>query len=158
MYSEKGQGTTFTIYLPASDKEVIKELEVSEDIIRGEGGILLVDDEDVITDVGKEILELLGYRVFIAKSGKEAIEIYNARRGEIDLVILDMIMPGMGGSETFDVLKSINHRIKVILSSGYSIDVRPIKMLERGCDGFIQKPYSMNTLSQKIREVLVNKI
>jgi PAS domain S-box-containing protein len=158
VYSEKGQGTTFTIYLPASDKEVIKELEVSEDIIRGEGGILLVDDEDVITDVGKEILELLGYRVFIAKSGKEAIEIYNARRGEIDLVILDMIMPGMGGSETFDVLKSINHRIKVILSSGYSIDVRPIKMLERGCDGFIQKPYSMNTLSQKIREVLVNKI
>jgi PAS domain S-box-containing protein len=154
VYSEKGQGATFTIYLPASDKEVIKELEVSEDIVRGEGGILLVDDEDVITDVGKEILELLGYRVLIAKGGQEAIDIYNARRGEIDLVILDMIMPGMGGSETFDVLKSLNSRIKVILSSGYSIDVRPIKMLERGCDGFIQKPYSMNTLSQKVKEVL----
>ena len=154
VYSEKGHGATFTIYLPASDKEVIKDLEVSEDIVMGEGGILLVDDEDVITDVGKEILELLGYRVFIAKSGHEAIEIYNVRRGEIDLVILDMIMPGMGGGETFDVLKSINPHIKVILSSGYSIDVRPIKMLERGCGGFIQKPYSMNTLSQKVKEVL----
>jgi len=113
-----------------------------------------VDDEDVITEVGKEILELLGYRVFIAKSGQEAIEIYKSRSDEIDLVILDMIMPGMGGGETFDVLKSINQSIKVILSSGYSIDVRPIKMLERGCDGFIQKPYSMNTLSQKVKEVL----
>jgi PAS domain S-box-containing protein len=158
VYSEKGQGATFTIYLPASDKEVIKELEVSEDILMGEGGILLVDDEDVITDVGKEILELLGYRVLIAKSGQEAIDIYNARRGEIDLVILDMIMPGMGGGETFDVLKSINPNIKVILSSGYSIDIRPVKMMERGCGGFIQKPYSMNALSQKVREVLDKRI
>jgi PAS domain S-box-containing protein len=158
VYSEKGHGTTFTIYLPASDKKIIKQEDVSEDIVRGEGGILLVDDEEVITDVGKEILELLGYRVFIAKSGQEAIEIYKSRNDEIDLVILDMIMPGMGGGETFDVLKSIDPSIKVILSSGYSINVRPIKMLERGCDGFIQKPYSMNTLSQKIREVLDNKI
>jgi nitrogen-specific signal transduction histidine kinase/CheY-like chemotaxis protein len=158
VYSEKGHGTTFTIYLPASDKKIIKQEDVSEDIVKGEGGILLVDDEEVITDVGKEILELLGYRVFIAKSGQEAIEIYKSRNDEIDLVILDMIMPGMGGGETFDVLKSIDPSIKVILSSGYSINVRPIKMLERGCDGFIQKPYSMNTLSQKIREVLDNKI
>jgi two-component system cell cycle sensor histidine kinase/response regulator CckA len=131
---------------------------VSEDIIKGEGTILLVDDEEVIIEVGRDILEVLGYKVFAAKSGREAINIFKAGDSNIDLVILDIIMPEMGGAETFDVLKSIDPSIKVILTSGYSIDARPTKMLERGCDGFIQKPYSVQTLSQKVREVLDKKI
>jgi PAS domain S-box-containing protein len=157
VYSEKGHGTTFTIYLPASEKEVVKEEFISEDIVKGEGTILLVDDEEVIIDVGRDILEVLGYKVFAAKSGREAINIFKAGDSNIDLVILDMIMPEMGGAETFDVLKSIDPSIKIILTSGYSIDARPTKMLERGCDGFIQKPYSVQTLSQKVRDVLDKK-
>ena len=156
--SVKGSGATFTIYIPASEKKVIYEDTVSEDIVRGDGNILLVDDEAVILDVGKEILEVLGYKVFVAKSGHEAIKILNARNEEIDLVILDMIMPGMSGGETFDAIKSINSDIKVILSSGYSLDARRTKMLDRAYDGFIQKPYDLNTLSRKVKETLDKKM
>ena len=157
VYSEKGHGATFTIYLPASEKELVKEEKISTDIARGEGTILLVDDEEVIIDVGSEILEVLGYKVDVARSGREAIEIYKEKQHEIDMVILDMIMPEMDGGETFNVLKSIDPSIKVILSSGYSADARSTRMMEQGCYGFIQKPYSVNTLSQKVREVLDTK-
>jgi len=156
--SEQGYGATFTIYIPASDKEFTKIEEVSDDFIKGEGTILLVDDEDVIIDVGRESLEVMGYNVFTAKSGQEAIDVFKTKNGEIELVILDMIMPGMGGKETFDILKSINPDIKIILSSGYTMDTQPAKMMERGCDGFIQKPYSVNDLSRKVRVVLDKKI
>jgi two-component system cell cycle sensor histidine kinase/response regulator CckA len=156
--SEKGHGATFTIYLPASDKEVVKEKPVTTDIVKGGGTILLVDDEDVIVDVGSEMLEVLGYKVSVAKSGWKAIEIYKEKRNEIDMVILDMIMPEMDGRETFDILKSIDPSVKVILSSGYSVDARTTSMMEQGCYGFIQKPYSMNTLSQKVKEVLERRI
>ncbi|MGA2330164.1 MAG: PAS domain S-box protein [Syntrophales bacterium] len=158
VYSEKGHGATFTIYLPASEKELVKEEKVATDIARGEGTILLVDDEDVIIDVGSEILEVLGYKVSVARSGREAIEKYKEMQNEIDMVILDMIMPEMDGGETFNALKSIDPGIKVILSSGYSADARSTRMMEQGCYGFIQKPYSVNTLSQKVREVLDKKI
>jgi PAS domain S-box-containing protein len=152
--SEQGYGATFTIYLPASDKEVIKEEEVSDDLIRGEGTILLVDDEDVIIDVGKESLEVFGYDVLTAKSGQDAIEIFKTKNGEIDLIILDMIMPGMNGIETFNILKSINPNVKVILSSGYSAETHAAKIMEQGGNGFIQKPYNMTDLSRKVKDVL----
>ena len=131
-----------------------RKKQVATDIARGEGTILLVDDEDVIIDVGSEILEVLGYKVSVARSGREAIEIYKEKQHEIDMVILDMIMPEMDGGETFNALKSIDPGIKVILSSGYSADARSTRMMEEGCYGFIQKPYSVNTLSQKVRDVL----
>jgi two-component system, cell cycle sensor histidine kinase and response regulator CckA len=158
VYSEKGTGTTFTVHIPVSDKKVMHVEKDSETFVTGHGNILLVDDEDVIIDVGKEILEVLGYKVFVAKSGYEAISVLKKRKEEIDLVILDMIMPGMSGGETFDAIKSINSNIKVILSSGYSLDARRTKMLDRGYDGFIQKPYDLNTLSRKVREVIDKKI
>ena len=151
--SEKGQGTTFTIYLPASDKEPVIEDGGSSDLVKGEGTILLVDDEEVIIEVGGELLQMLGYQVAIARSGREAVAIYKQRGDEIDMVILDMIMPDMDGAETFNVLKSIDPGVRVILSSGYSADARMNKMMEQGC-GFIQKPYRVNTLSQKINEAL----
>jgi PAS domain S-box-containing protein len=154
VYSEKGNGTKFTIYLPASEKAFMKEKEISVDIVKGEESILLVDDEDIIIDVSKEILETLGYHVHVARSGKEAIDIYREKGNEIDLVILDMIMPGISGSETFNTLKSINPGIKVILSSGYSINGKAKEIMERGCRAFIQKPFEMSDLSDKIRKVL----
>jgi PAS domain S-box-containing protein len=154
VHSEKGCGATFTIYLPASDKEFVRKEQAATEIVKGEGTILLVDDEDVIIDVGSEILQVLGYKVSVARNGREAIEIYKEKQNEIDMVILDMIMPEMDGGEIFKVLKSIDPGVKVMLSSGYSTDARSARMMEDGCCGFIQKPYSMNTLSQKLREVL----
>ena len=154
VYSEKGKGTTFNIYLPASEKEVVKEKEIDEKLIGGKELVLLVDDEDMIIEVGQEIMEKLGYKVLTSKSGKEAIEIYEKNRDRIDMVILDMIMPGMGGSETYDRLKEINPGVKVLLSSGYSINGQATDILKRGCNGFIQKPFNMAELSKKIREIL----
>lgn len=92
-----------------------------------------------------------------AQGGKEAIDLYIAQKDNIDMVILDMIMPDMGGGETYDQLKAINPELKALLSSGYSIDGQAKEILKRGCDGFIQKPFNMKELSGKIREILDKK-
>ena len=158
VYSEKGEGTTFNIYLPASESEVSgQKSEISDDVRHGDETLLLVDDEEMIIDVGEQLLENIGYTVLIAKSGKEATEIYEKNKDKIDMVILDMIMPDMSGGDTFDRLKEINPEIKVLLSSGYSINGQATEILERGCDGFIQKPFNIRELSHKIRGVLNNK-
>ena len=124
----------------------------------GREGVLLVDDEDIILEVAKEILGKLGYIVLIAKSGKEAIEIYKDNQDSIDIVILDMVMPGMSGGDTYDQLKEINPDIKTLLSSGYSISGQASKILERGCNGFIQKPFNLRDLSIKLRKILMRFI
>lgn len=100
------------------------------------------------------MLERLGHRVLVARSGREAIALYAAHRDEVDVVILDMIMPGMSGGEAFDRLKEIGPDVRVPLSSGYSIDGRAKEILDRGCKGFIQKPFTIKGLSLKIRELL----
>ena len=154
VYSVKGEGSTFIIYLPAFEKEIVKEEKIPEKILKGTETVLLVDDEDIILDVGEGILKTLGYKVLIARSGKEAIELYKKNKDKIDMVILDMIMPQMGGGETYDRMKEIDPNIKVLLSSGYSINGQATEILKRGCDGFIQKPFTMKDLSKAIREVL----
>ncbi|NLD37192.1 MAG: PAS domain S-box protein [Desulfatiglans sp.] len=154
VYSEKGVGTIFKLYFPASEKEAVKEVPVSESIIKGSGKILLVDDEELVIDVGTRMLEKLGYIVLAAKNGKEAMQVYQENRDKIDMIILDMIMPGMNGGDVFEKLKEINPEIKVLLSSGYSINGQAVHILEKGCRGFIQKPFDLQKLSQKIREVL----
>ncbi|MGD1972098.1 MAG: response regulator, partial [Desulfobacterales bacterium] len=121
------------------------------------GTILLIDDEKMILDVGCELLEELGYTVLCALSGKEALDIFKTNSKNIDLVIMDMIMPGMGGGETFDHLRDINPDIKVLLSSGYSVDGQATKILRRGCNGFIQKPFNLNQLSEKIGKIMEAK-
>ena len=107
VYSEKKQGTTFSIFLPASEKEPEGEIETGRELSRGEGTILLVDDEEMILEVGKKLLDKLGYASLTASSGEEALEVYRKRTNEIDLVILDMIMPGMSGDETYDELRRV---------------------------------------------------
>jgi PAS domain S-box-containing protein len=154
VYSQKGHGATFNIYLPGSEKKLEKEKKSPDLLLKGEETILIVDDEEVIINVSRMILEALGYRVFMARSGQEAIEVYKAKKEEIKLVILDMIMPAMGGENTFDLLKTIDPDLKVILSSGYSINDQATRIMERGCQAFIQKPFGARELSQKIREVL----
>ena len=157
VYSEKDKGTTFEIYLPASEKEDVKKEKLPEEMLGGTETILFVDDEYVVIDAGQQILKTLGYTVFQVRSGKEAIEVYRKNQNEIDMVILDMIMPEMSGGDTYDILKEINPDIKGLLSSGYSIDGQATDILKRGCNGFIQKPFNISALSIKIREVLDKK-
>jgi PAS domain S-box-containing protein len=154
VYSKKGEGTSFNIFLPASDKTVIDENTQPDEIVKGEETILLVDDEEMITEVNARLLKRLGYSVLVAGSGEEAVEIFEKKYSDIDLVILDMIMPGMGGRETYDRLKKISPVNKILLASGYAFDFRAQELLDRGCDGFIHKPFNIKEISLKIREVL----
>ena len=153
--SRKGHGSTFKIYLPASTSEVRDQRpEVSEDVRHGDGTILLVDDEEIVLSVGQELLEALGYEVLTARGGREAIEKFKDKKDQISLIILDMIMPDMGGGETYDILKEIDKDISVILSSGYSIEGKATDIMNRGCNGFLQKPFKLSQLSQSIKNVL----
>ena len=154
VYSEKGRGTTFNVYLPASDNAVERKASAPRELRRGHETILLVDDEDITIDVGEELLVELGYRVLTARNGHDALAAYRANAEKIDLVILDMIMPDMGGGRTYDELKKINPEIKVLLSSGYSISGEASEILSRGCNDFIQKPFNMKQLSEKMRSIL----
>jgi len=152
--SEPGHGTTFTIYLPASEKELVKEKTATGTIARGTETILLVDDEKMVMEVNKELLESMGYRIYAAGNGQEAIAVYMEKRNEIDLVILDMIMPGISGGETFDRLREINSEVKVLLSSGYGINGQAQEILDRGCNGYLQKPFRPEKLFSTVREML----
>jgi len=156
--SKRGEGTTFTIYLPASEKEPKSEKDLPKKVLKGTETILLVDDEDMIINVGQEILIKLGYKVLIARSGKEALEVYKENQDKIDMIILDIIMPDMGGVETYDRMKEINPDITVLLSSGYSINAQVFDILKKGCNGFIQKPFDIKELSQKLREILKQEV
>jgi PAS domain S-box-containing protein len=149
-----GQGSTFNIYLPASEKAVQLPLQREPQLSKGTGKILLVDDEPMVVEVGAQMLQRAGYTVISTTSGKEAIDLYRQSNHGIDLVILDMIMPGMGGGMVFDQIKTIDPAVKVLLSSGYSIDGQAAEILKRGCKGFIQKPFSMEQLALKVKDTL----
>ncbi|MCE5281944.1 MAG: PAS domain S-box protein [Deltaproteobacteria bacterium] len=152
--SEVGHGTTVTICLPASNRAIVRESKIPPKGLQGQEKILIVDDELFIIDVTQDILKTFGYEVLTAKSGEEAIRIYREQQRSIDLVILDMIMPEMGGGEVFGHLKAINPQVRVILASGYSINGQAQRIMEQGCRAFLQKPFGMDELSRKIREVL----
>jgi CheY-like chemotaxis protein len=152
--SKVGHGSTFTIYLPRSWKAVEPDRPVEETFLGGAETVLLIDDEAMIRDVGKAMLEKMGYRVVTAESGEAALSQIAAMGGDVDLVILDLIMPGMDGGSVFDKIRELEPLTPVVLSSGYSINGQAMKLMERGCDGFIQKPYSIKELGKKIREVL----
>jgi len=157
VYSEVGHGTIFHIYLPAFEKEVGEEKKPAREILGGKETVLLVDDEETIIEVIEKALLLTGFKVLVARGGEEAVEVFKKNRERIDIVILDMIMPGMGGGKVFDALRAIQPGVKVVLSSGYSIDGEASQIMARGCNGFIQKPFGIKELSQKIREVMGEK-
>ncbi len=156
--SEKGQGSTFSIYLPSMESTVKELFEEPKHIDPMKGTVLLVDDEEVVIDVGVQMLQKFGFNVLSAANGQEALEIFERKRDEILLVILDLIMPDMGGGEVFDRLKEIASGVKVLLSSGYSLDGKAKDILNRGCRGFIQKPFNMNQLAEKILEIIPSSI
>ena len=152
--SEKGHGTTFTIFLPASESGVEGDAEADARLIKGSGTLLIVDDEELVLDVGVNMLKKLGYTVLKALNGTEAVEIFEANKDKIKMAILDIIMPDMGGGQVYDKIKAINPEVKVLLCSGYSVDGQAIELLERGCDGFMQKPFTMEELSGKITQIM----
>ncbi|MCG6908511.1 MAG: response regulator [Deltaproteobacteria bacterium] len=156
--SQPGQGTAIQIFLPVSAKQhTAAEQKTNDKLAKGRECILFVDDEPMLLEVGTEMLQMVGYRVLAAGSGQKAIEIFENNRDDIDLVLFDMIMPGMNGGELFDKIAKIKPDVKTVLSSGYSIDGQAQQIMERGCNGFIQKPFDVKKLSRKIRDVLEDK-
>jgi PAS domain S-box-containing protein len=154
VYSEVGRGSTFNIYLPISAKEIQPDALPNTKLMAGSETILLVDDEKIILDVGKAMLTKLGYAVLVTQGGDRAIDIISKTDKKIDLVILDMVMPGMDGGKAFDKIRQIQPALPVILCSGYSINGKAADILRRGCNGFIQKPFNMSELSQIVRKVI----
>ncbi len=154
VYSEPGNGTRFDIYFPCSEIPAVEEVKPADTLVGGSETILLVDDEHLIREISTEILKELGYKVVAAESGAAALGIFKERKGEFHMVILDIVMPDMGGGEVFEALRKIDKGIKVLLSSGYSLNSRSRVLLERGCNGFIQKPFNINRLAGRIREIL----
>ena len=148
------RGTSFVVYLPVCDRSAAGEDAPPAGIVPEHASVLLVDDETMILDVGAEMLEQLGCRVVTAAGGREALEIYAERPADFDLVVLDMIMPEMSGGETYDRLKQINPDVRVILATGYSCTGQAAEIMRRGCNGFMQKPFNLQTLSRKLHELL----
>ena len=155
VYSEKGHGTTFKIFLPAEHQEEIRQEKPAIETVKKQITLLFVDDEKAITDVTGAMLERMGHRVIIANGGKDAVALYRMNRDRIDLVIMDMTMPDMSGGEAIEKIRSINPEVQVILSSGYSLNGMAREIMNRGgVQAFLQKPFQMNLLSKKINEVL----
>jgi two-component system, cell cycle sensor histidine kinase and response regulator CckA len=158
VYSEKGQGATFNIYFPAvvkkADRESHPASDSAVDMSPCSETILIVDDETMILNVAGDMLKTLGYTVFTAQDGAAAVALYKQQQESIDLVILDMVMPDMGGGEVFDELKKINPLVKVLLSSGYSLNGQASRIIDRGCDGFIQKPFTIGDIAKQLRDIL----
>jgi len=157
VYSEIGEGSTFKVYFPLSGKPEIMESTVEVELARGHETILIIDDEDAIRQVASDILGSYGYRVQIAVDGEEGIAIYRPLAEQIDLVILDMVMPRKGGRETFLKLKEINPEVRVLFSTGYGQNDKVNEILGLGVKGFIQKPYQIRDLLAKVREILDGK-
>ncbi len=156
--SEKFKGASFKVCLPASNNielaEVPDDPRPFEEIQKGSETILLVDDEQEIINVGKNFLEKLGYKPMIARNGLEAVEIFRLYKDEINLVVLDLIMPKMDGKQAFAEIKEINKDAKVLISTGYSVDETVEGFLNQGCHGFIQKPFSLNEFAGALRKIL----
>ncbi|MFH2099686.1 MAG: PAS domain S-box protein [Pseudomonadota bacterium] len=154
--SEPGQGASFTLYVPAVRQQAQAPApgKAPETLHRGSGTLLLVDDEPTVLTVGRQMLSALGYRVLTARGGEEALKVFRERAGQVDLVILDMVMPGMGGAETFEALAAEKPDVAVLVSSGYSLEGQAARLLEKGARAFIQKPYTLMSLSRVLRKVL----
>jgi PAS domain S-box-containing protein len=156
--SQLGRGSIFRIFLPAAGEETAPPppTPAPKRAAKTARTILLVEDEGIVADIGRQMLERLGYQVLLAQSGAEALALFDRHQSEIDLVILDLIMPGMGGGVVFDRLRSLSPETPVLLSSGYSLNGQALDILKRGCRGFIQKPFNIEQIQQKIEEILAS--
>jgi len=152
--SELGKGTIVRIYLPATEVEVKERKKPKIEPSKGAGTILVIEDEEMVMDVSRAILEKLGYRVLGAKTGKEAINIAETFDGDIDLAVLDIVLPDMGGKEIYPLIMEARPYLKVLVCSGYSIDGPAQEIIDAGADDFLQKPFSVSALSEKLADVM----
>ncbi|MBL7173494.1 MAG: response regulator [Desulfobacteraceae bacterium] len=160
--SELGKGTTVRIYLPAisagsrEGEKAVTQPEVELGI--GEGTILVIEDEEVVIEVTQTMLERLGYRVMVARTGKAAVHIAETFDGQIDLALLDIKLPDMEGGKVYPLIMKARPDLKVIVFSGFAIEGPAREILDAGAQDFIQKPFSLATLSEKVKEVLEGQI
>jgi two-component system cell cycle sensor histidine kinase/response regulator CckA len=158
VYSEPGRGTAIKIYLPlhgetpAGEDTSGQSQALSDSPVNG--SILVVDDEDMIRTIAAQILKTAGYQVQTCADGQEAVELYAKDHSNIDLVIMDMVMPRLDGREAFAKMREINPRVKVLLSSGFSEDGDAQAILQDGARGFIQKPYRSAELLLRVQQAL----
>ena len=157
--SEPGKGTVVHIYLPAVEaKEGAKAVKQPEaEIAMGEGTILVIEDEEPLVGLFREILERLGYRVLLARTGKEAVELARTFDGQIDLALLDIKLPDMDGGRVYPLIMEARPDLKVIVCSGYSLHGPAQDILDAGAEGFIQKPFLIAPFAEKLKEVLEGK-
>lgn len=152
--SELDKGTVVKIYLPAAQVQVEQRKEAKPKVTSGTGTILVIEDEDDVVDIIRTTLERLGYRILVAETGNEAVEIARSFDGEIDLAILDIVLPDMLGNRVYPLIMEARPNLKVIVCSGYAIDGPGQEVLDAGAQGFIQKPFLLETLSEKVKETL----
>lgn len=153
--SAPDKGASFEIFLPRSDRSVAPDEKKNKNPKpEGSSTILLVDDEEILLQVSSRLLTRLGYEVLVAQNGEQAIETVRQQKEAIDLVVLDMIMPGLDGGATFDRMREIRPDLPVILSSGYSLNEKAESIMNRGCNGFIQKPFELADLTEKIEKLI----
>ncbi|MDD3050890.1 MAG: response regulator [Candidatus Cloacimonetes bacterium] len=156
--TSEGTGSTFTLFFRASTLDEFETISEDEnEVHKGTGLILIIDDEEMIRNLGKRILTMCGYETIVAENGLKGIEIYKEKYNEIDLVILDMAMPVLSGKETYFQLKEINPEIKTLMASGFKQDDRVVESLDAGVNAFIQKPFTISKLSTVVRDVLDGK-
>jgi CheY-like chemotaxis protein len=155
VYSEVGHGTTFKIYLPVAQETATEEVqEAKAPSIGGSETILIAEDEEPLRSLARSVLEDLGYTVLVASNGEEAVDIYNANGRHIDLVILDVVMPRMGGQDAYDQIRSSGSSVPIIFMTGYSAEMVRSRFRETVDVSLLQKPYSIEGFASKVREVL----
>jgi CheY-like chemotaxis protein len=155
VYSEVGRGTVVKVYLPLLDtEEKASSNHALPAVTRGTARILVVDDEEVVLRLAVEVLSELGYQVLTCKDGAEAVAQYRENWRKIDLVILDMVMPVLGGRETYLAMRKINPAVRSILASGYSLNGLAHTILDEGVLDFVQKPFQSRDLAVKVAAAL----
>lgn len=152
--SEPGQGARFRVCLPATSRRPSDAREIVEPLKTGTETVLFIDDEPNIIEIGRDLIQSLGYNVLTAVNGDEALARFRQHRGSIDLVILDVVMPGMSGGELLEALKALDPNVRVLLCSGYSLNRQVREILQQGCHGFIQKPFKIRQLADELRSIL----
>ena len=155
VYSEVGHGTTFKIYLPAQVKSADEKVQETQPMLRGgDETILVAEDEECLRRLLTGMLTSLGYKVILTPDGESAVETYSTQRDQIDLVILDMVMPRMGGCEAYERIRTLNSKVPVIFMTGYTAEMASTRYVVEAGAAFIQKPYGVAALGHKVREAL----